>query len=386
MDQQGTKEEMWNETMAFLDGVQDSKGRAVEDEIRRQQDGATVSVSEHHAVVDITDASKYATKKQRVKSTTAGFPSVVLSHVPFYRAPGTPCGPLRERSPPTAQGLEVDEPNAIRVAGGFQYQNVLTPEITKTIASKVGDVSYAFSGDDHDYCEVVHKEYPSAGSGIREVTVKSMSLAMGVRKPGFLLVSLWNPVDEQGRSLRAIGEPTLQTHLCLLPDVLEIVTSYISCLVFTLVALLCRAFILARRENAGSDWAESPILPVAEKSSEKSNVSAKQGRSRAASTSHSSGEGNGMLSSRSYNARVRSISPAVGGYGLPQTPEERPNAPLIEKAGYYGKDDTDDWGYPAETKFRKQKSLARRTVEEFIKSLLWIAAPTLFWYWRLTKY
>jgi hypothetical protein len=43
------------------------------------------------------------------------------------------------------------------------------------------------SGDDHDYCEYTHA---FAGEHIPEVTVKSLSIAMGIRQPGFQLLSL----------------------------------------------------------------------------------------------------------------------------------------------------------------------------------------------------
>ncbi len=71
------------------------------------------------------------------------FPTVLLSHVPLYRNPGTPCGP-----PPRALASSysatggstasrpVDDRNAIAVRGGYQYQNVLNREITADIAQE----------------------------------------------------------------------------------------------------------------------------------------------------------------------------------------------------------------------------------------------------------
>jgi ethanolamine phosphate phosphodiesterase len=44
------------------------------------------------------------------------------------------------------------------------------------------------SGDDHDYCEYTHAFLESS---IPEVTVKSLSIAMGIRQPGFQLLSLF---------------------------------------------------------------------------------------------------------------------------------------------------------------------------------------------------
>lgn len=43
------------------------------------------------------------------------------------------------------------------------------------------------SGDDHDYCEHIHTSHARR---IPEVTVKSLSIAMGIRQPGFQLLSL----------------------------------------------------------------------------------------------------------------------------------------------------------------------------------------------------
>ncbi|KAI9778057.1 MAG: hypothetical protein M1816_004275 [Peltula sp. TS41687] len=53
-----------------------------------------------------------------------------------------------------------------------------------------------FSGDDHDYCSVTHTSYGHHHT-IPEITVKSISWAMGIRKPGFEMVSLWNPLFSQ---------------------------------------------------------------------------------------------------------------------------------------------------------------------------------------------
>ena len=47
--------------------------------------------------------------------------------------------------------------------------------------------TYPKSGDDHDYCEYTHT---FGGENIPEVTVKSLSIAMGIRQPGFQLLTL----------------------------------------------------------------------------------------------------------------------------------------------------------------------------------------------------
>ncbi|KAL8746432.1 MAG: hypothetical protein Q9184_007749, partial [Pyrenodesmia sp. 2 TL-2023] len=216
----------------------------------------------------------------------ADLPTVVLTHVPLYRAPGTPCGPLRERFPPstkpTEEGeyLENDPQNAIKVERGVQYQNVLLPQISNEIIDKVGDVEFVFSGDDHDYCEVVHRGYTSPRGGIREITVKSFSWAMGVRQPGFLMLSLWNPLDKKDRSesprspTNPNGDPqqkhpTIQTHLCLLPDQLSIFIRYAILLVITLLALLVSAIRTTRRNTRSVTHTNGHILPLTSTSTSK---------------------------------------------------------------------------------------------------------------------
>jgi hypothetical protein len=248
------------------------------------------------------------------------FPSILLTHVPLYRDKGTPCGPKREHWPPSldADGkpLEYDERNALTVAGGYQYQNVLDPSIAQDITSKLENLSYAFSGDDHDYCEVLHRGYPSAGGGIREITVKSISWAMGVRKPGFQLLSLWNPIHIDSATTPPAGS-TLQTQLCLLPDQLGIFLLYAKLFALTLLILAGRAAYIAfiNPSSSTSNSRAAPLLPLTnspppetdrgESSSSDDNVPlALLARSR--------------LGAKTSNERERSKSPKTStGYGLP---------------------------------------------------------------------
>ena len=87
---------------------------------------------------------------------------ILLTHVPLYRPPGTSCGPLRESRQP------------IRHEHGYQFQNLLTPEISKTIVDIIRPLA-VFSGDDHDYCNVQHNY---GGMKFSEYTIKSFSWAM----------------------------------------------------------------------------------------------------------------------------------------------------------------------------------------------------------------
>ena len=389
MDDPEASPTIWNRTMLFLDNVQPYAQRVVQHELNYRYNLEAGKKFSHEAVEPDKDTHLHLGDARARHQ----LPTVVLSHVPFYREPGTPCGPLREKYPPSAAGLDVDERNAIRVAGGYQYQNVLSREITKTVAEKIGNVGYVFSGDDHDYCEITHRGYQSAGSGIKEITVKSMSWAMGVRKPGFLLASLWHPINEYGRGLPDgtgnTNRPTIQTHLCLLPDQLSIFIRYGICAGLTALVLALHALIMALREK-DTITASSPILPTREKSPYPSGNS--KSRSRAASNS-SRAECNGLLAPRSVNARARSVSPGVplGGYGLYTGGGEKPQGPLIEQAGYYDRDerdDTDDWGY--DTKRKRNSGARRRTFAALFgvqmrNDFLSVACPALLWYWWIMR-
>ncbi len=83
-----------------------------------------------------------------------------------------------------------------------------------------------FSGDDHDYCEYIHT---SNERRIPEVTIKSLSIAMGIRQPGFQLLSL-------------SSEANTHTHQpCLLPDQVRIY-----CWVYAPLALATIVLVTAR--------------------------------------------------------------------------------------------------------------------------------------------
>ncbi|KEQ80111.1 hypothetical protein M438DRAFT_326891 [Aureobasidium pullulans EXF-150] len=403
MGQPDSSPELWNSTMQFLDNAQCLKHKAVRAELKEQQ-GLIPHRRWAHAVTTPHDLGYQPTKQELAKEPKPEFPTILLSHVPLYRPEGTPCGPLREKYPPAAPNLKHDKPNAIRIAGGYQYQNVLTQEISKTVAEKIGNIAHAFSGDDHDYCEVVHPDYASRHDrGIREITVKSISWAMGVRKPGFQLVSLWNPVDENGESLR--DGPTLQTHLCLLPDQLSIFIRYGILAALSLIVLAMNTLVQVRNEEAA---ASMPTLPTSEPTNkphykDSDNHAPSKQRSRApsgATNSMSSSDSNGRLSARTTNARTRSISPAATSfnYSLPTT---RPASSLIEKAGYYGSnpeyqmynkeeifDESDDWGNPLFKKPRRakvQKTFRRKLVDRFGRDFAWAAGPVFVLYWWLLR-
>ncbi|KAI4118051.1 MAG: hypothetical protein LQ345_001816 [Seirophora villosa] len=286
-DGQGSNREIWGPVDDFLASINETKTRAMGRAIRHQNSRIENNLL-FHKLLDIQDP--LITKSVHTAFTPkADIPSILLTHVPLYRASGTPCGPLREHLPPstapdaeTGEYLSSDPQNAIKVEAGIQYQNVLTPEISREIIERVGDVAFVFSGDDHDYCDVVHRGYTTNAlgggggvGGIREITVKSFSWAMGVRKPGFLLLSLWNPLDKRDRhtpsppsssqteTAENNAAPTLQTHLCLLPDQLSIFIRYALLFALTLLSLALHALFTAtsRGEDLSPDNGYTPPLP-----------------------------------------------------------------------------------------------------------------------------
>lgn len=306
-----------------------------------------------HLVEDITAANASSASGEEVKRSISdsghAFPVILLSHVPLYREPDTSCGPQRERG------------HALTLTGGYQYQNVLTNTLSQTLVDKLqaaGELRHIFSGDDHDYCDITHT-YPATSqlqrpsAGVREETVKSFSWAMGVRKPGFQMVSLWNPVSAEGQSLNTDGD-TIHTHLCFLPDQLGIFIHYATMAVLTVLLLFIRAVILALRIHSGdeSDNDVEAIVPMLQKlnplrlTSMNGNSSPSKTISKHRHRASSSGLkplSNGHLGvQRSANARARSVSPGVGLLQSGSSPFSTPSKPLIDQAGYHGAGTSDD--------------------------------------------
>ncbi|KAH9998519.1 Metallo-dependent phosphatase-like protein [Russula compacta] len=102
-------------------------------------------------------------------------PLILFTHIPLYRSPESSCGPLRENG-------------SIPAERGEGYQTLLSPETSQLLLNELHP-TLIFSGDDHDYCEYTHTSHERR---ITEVTVKSLSIAMGIRRPGFELLSLSN--------------------------------------------------------------------------------------------------------------------------------------------------------------------------------------------------
>ena len=355
-------EDLWRPTKDFLGNVKKQKKRLIQRELRIQQGMRPYPRYLHNAIPEKDLATA---ELPHATDDVTDLPTILLTHVPLHRNPGTPCGPMREHWPPSPQSagqpLHHDDRNAIAVRGGYQYQNVLDRGITADIAEKVGDIRYAFSGDDHDYCEVLHRGYASAGGGIKEITVKSISWAMGIRLPGVVMMSMWNPVDEQGNPQSGDASKTVQTHLCLLPDQIGTFLKYGLLFSVTLALLVARAALVTLGIIAlPPSAAEAPLLPTTSANtssaeSEKALLSHQQHsephvedhHSHSANSSTSSERGN--LQVRSTQARTRGLSPNTAAAGAamaasrssPSPGQQKYAYPLVQHAGYFGNDENE---------------------------------------------
>ncbi|MCJ1478919.1 hypothetical protein MMC13_007603 [Lambiella insularis] len=386
---QEPNQEIWGITDGFLSDIKAKMSLAVDRELRARA-GQPENRLHAHEVLDIHDPKVQSAPPQPFLEDVPQLPSVLLTHVPLYRSPGTPCGPLRERWPPSksadnaAEPLESDDANAISVSAGYQYQNVLQPDVSRELVEKIGNFEHVFSGDDHDYCAVVHHGFTSKGRGVREITVKSMSWAMGVRKPGFLMVSLWNPIDGNRRSSdvpisssRNAGDITLRSHLCLLPDQLSIFIRYGVLLGFTLTTLLFRAFIHGFKKSALCDGPDEPSLPTERPPNAcvGSDKRDRAGSMTGLSTYNYSGDSHQhSRTTRSSAGRPRSLSP-TSGYGIPDSGSVYSKSSLSRVSAPGWDESADD----AKPRRRAEKGM-RAVWRETRRSTVQVALVGLLWY------
>jgi ethanolamine phosphate phosphodiesterase len=122
-----------------------------------------------------------------------------------------------------------------------------------TINIREPHVIYGSSGDDHDYCEWHHRL--EDGSTIREITVKSFSMAMGILRPGFQLLSVASPNHGGGH----LPYDALADVPCLLPDQIKIYThGYAPLGVVTVFLLFLINYSRRRRRRQGDTaWTET---------------------------------------------------------------------------------------------------------------------------------
>ena len=196
----------------------------------------------------LVDSTSLSSSKDQINQASRGFinqlpkksmPRILLSHVPLFRDPNTNCGSLREK------------PKFESLGSGYQYQNSLTKDISNLIFEKV-EPDLIFSGDDHDYCDIVHHPQET-----REITVKSMSMAMGVYYPAVQLLS-YSKLPEGLKYL---------TKICYMQ------TPYINVVIYIVLAIISIVIILyqnIRLKTGNSSWT---ILPLSRlKREEKSKM------------------------------------------------------------------------------------------------------------------
>lgn len=129
----------------------------------------------------------------------ASNPRILLSHVPLYRNKDVSCGRYRESRKP------------LPYVKGFQYQTLVTPELSQEILASIDPVAI-FSGDDHDACHVKHSyEVKGEKKSTDEFTVKSVSMAMGIDDPGIQLLTLNNGQQQTASS-------SYETEICFMPS------------------------------------------------------------------------------------------------------------------------------------------------------------------------
>lgn len=133
-----------------------------------------------------------------IEPGTRANPTILFTHIPLSRPDTASCGPVRERG-------------AIRRGAGTGYQNMIGKKASSFLLEHIRPC-VVFSGDDRDYCEYAH--HVTSTDTVREVTVKSFSMARDIRRPGFQLLTLVSPTS-------LATSPSSATHFdrpCFLPD------------------------------------------------------------------------------------------------------------------------------------------------------------------------
>ncbi|OAQ30671.1 Metallo-dependent phosphatase, partial [Linnemannia elongata AG-77] len=182
----------------------------------------------------------------RMEQEKSKEPRLLFTHVPLFRPETTSCGEARE-----AQQLILDR-------NGEQYQNMVNASLSREILRKV-QPDMVFSGDDHDWCEMGHS---LDGRLTPEVTLPTFSFAQGIKQPGFVVLSLYNPrhisrnarslmqeVDDatttlpanhvhEGHTAKICDMTTFAYDECMLPKQLVIYSGYVCLLLCTLLWLV----------------------------------------------------------------------------------------------------------------------------------------------------
>lgn len=185
--------------------------------------------SENHTI----NSKPYEFMQSYVESPTFDrYPRILLTHVPLFRDPNLWCGPDRESKKP------------IPYVRGFQYQTMISPEISSDVLKTLKPVA-VFAGDDHDACYVQHNYTVTSEANLdlpyqtEERTLKSASMAMGISKPGIQLLSLKNEIDPNSL------EKTYQTTICYMPNPFSAFALYFVFGGFTIAVILALNFVPA---------------------------------------------------------------------------------------------------------------------------------------------
>jgi hypothetical protein len=183
-------------------------------------------------------------------------PRVLISHVPLYRPPNSPCDdPARSK----VHGITREASKLLHqdTDRASTYQNMVGEEVTQWLLESLGPVA-VFSGDDHDHCEYRHVRSNGRSRGLAaegfgdgetpELTLKSVSMTEGVRRPGFARLSFY-PAQTAAAAVTASFGYTP----CPLPDQIAIWTHiYLPLLLATLLGLLLWPRIFLRSATAAS--------------------------------------------------------------------------------------------------------------------------------------
>ncbi|KAI8927166.1 Metallo-dependent phosphatase-like protein [Entophlyctis helioformis] len=155
---------------------------------------------------------------------------ILVSHVPLFRPENSDCGPRRRSHPITNRR-------------GYQYQNMVQPELTKRILAKFKP-DLIISGDDHDDCVYVHNhnDYQTV-----EHTISTFSWLQGNPYPAYGILTL-RPESATPRSPTA---PSFELRICSLPPQLYLYFWYIALLVVALVWSAKNAVSQLRRGDSG---------------------------------------------------------------------------------------------------------------------------------------
>lgn len=182
------------------------------------------------------DTPSFSSEAPEIRKNAAQFvnslpaatnPRILLSHIPFFRDPGRQqCGPFRERNP------------FLQIAG-YQYQLAISPDLLKELLEKIKP-QLMFAGDDHDYCDILHE------SGARDIAVKSISMAMGIKYPAVQLLS-YTAKDQK---------MSYDTHICYLPR------PYVNVFAYILMAIVSATVIILWDLKQRSSRYNYSMIPV----------------------------------------------------------------------------------------------------------------------------